>query len=128
MAIRQEPRSYGEERAVLPGGRESVRYKLPALGVNIRLSHIAVNSVSNEMILTRSESVIAQRVRTTMAYRAGGRTLDTSISRYAAALGSPSRGAHGAKSLSVAGKYGPGFTSKQTTWPVSTAMVCQMPG
>jgi hypothetical protein len=33
------------------------------------------------------------------------------LSRYAGAAGSPSRGAHGAKSLSFAAEYGPGFTS-----------------
>ena len=48
-------------------------------------------------------------------YSVGSLTLDTSQSRYAPALGSPSLGAHGAKSLSFAAEYGPGFTSKQTT-------------
>src|SRR5260370_35934843 len=61
-------------------------------------------------------------------YSVGGLTLDTSMSRYAPAVGSPSLGAHGAKSLAFAAEYGPGFTSKQTTWSVSTAMVCQTPG
>src|ERR1019366_321705 len=64
----------------------------------------------------------------TLAYGIGGTTLDINMSRYAPALGSPSLGAHWAKSLSLAARYGPGFTSKQTTCAVNTAMVCQTPG
>ena len=49
-------------------------------------------------------------------------------SKYAPAATSPSLGAHGAKSLSFAAEYGPGFTSKQTTCSAKTAIVCQTPG
>jgi hypothetical protein len=38
-------------------------------------------------------------------------TADSNPARYASAPGSPSLGAQGAKSLSVAAEYGPGFTS-----------------
>jgi hypothetical protein len=37
-----------------------------------------------------------------LVYNVGRLTLDTSISRYASAIGSPSLGSHGAKSLSFA--------------------------
>ena len=75
-----------------------------------------------------SEKIVSGIRDIVVDYSVGGLTLDTSKSRYAPALGSPSLGAHGAKSLSVAAEYGPGFTSKQTTWSVRTAMVCQTPG
>ncbi len=60
-------------------------------------------------------------------YGVGGMMLGTSKSRYAWAPASLSLGTHGAKSLSVAAEDGPGFTSKQTTWSVRAAMVCQTP-
>ena len=46
--------------------------------------------------------MIVTRMAARVDYDFGGTTLVTSLSRYALALWSPSLGAHGAKSLSVA--------------------------